>query len=50
MKLAKAMMILALAGTPLAINAQEHLKSLDPKGLDKTVAPGADFYQHVNSG
>ncbi len=50
MKLAKAMMILALAGTTLAINAQEHLKSLDPKGLDKTVAPGADFYQHVNSG
>ncbi|MBD5280843.1 MAG: M13 family metallopeptidase [Bacteroides sp.] len=43
-------MILALAGTTLAINAQEHLKSLDPKGLDKTVAPGADFYQHVNSG
>ena len=50
MKLAKAMMILAIAAAPLAINAQEHLKSLDANGIDKTVAPGADFYQHVNSG
>ena len=50
MNLAKAMMILAIAAAPLAINAQEHLKSLDANGIDKTVAPGADFYQHVNSG
>ncbi|MDE7136584.1 MAG: M13 family metallopeptidase, partial [Muribaculaceae bacterium] len=30
--------------------AQEHLKSLNPGYFDDSVAPGTDFYQHVNSG
>ena len=29
--------------------AQEHLKSLNGKGLDQTVSPKEDFYHHVNN-
>lgn len=28
--------------------AQEHLKSLDAKGIDNTISPKKDFYNHVN--
>ena len=49
MKLAKALMLLAIVAVPATMNA-EHLKSLDPKGFDKNVAAGQDFYQHVNKG
>ena len=42
---------LAIAATAATgANAQEHLKSLDASGIDKTTAPGSDFYQHVNKG
>ena len=30
--------------------AKEHLKSLDAKGVSKTVKPGQDFYEYVNEG
>ena len=42
-------MLLAIVAVPATMNA-EHLKSLDPKGFDKNVAAGQDFYQHVNKG
>ena len=50
MKFNKAMMVLAAAALPMAMSAQEHLKSLDANGIDKNVPASADFYQHVNSG
>ena len=28
--------------------AQEHLKSLDAKGIDTSISPKKDFYNHVN--
>ena len=31
-----------------AATAQEHLKSLDPKGIDNSIPAGNDFYRHVN--
>lgn len=33
-----------------AVYAQEHLKSLDPTGIDKTTPASEDFYTHVNKG
>ncbi len=33
----------------MSISAQEHLKSLDGKGLNNEVAASHDFYRHVNS-
>lgn len=33
-----------------AMSAQEHLKSLDPNGFDKSVPASEDFYQHTNKG
>ncbi|MDE6336526.1 MAG: M13 family metallopeptidase, partial [Muribaculaceae bacterium] len=50
MKFNKAMMVLAAAALPMAMSAQEHLKSLDANGIDKNVPASADFYQHVNNG
>lgn len=50
MNFVKSMMILAIAGMPVASMAQEHLKSLDPNGIDKNVKASVDFYQHVNNG
>lgn len=45
-KIALAMAItLSAAG---AASAEEHLKSLDPKGIDKSIPAGQDFYLHVN--
>ena len=43
----KALLALALAAVPGM--AQEHLKSLDGKGLDPNISPKEDFYGHVNS-
>nr|MBD5377393.1 M13 family metallopeptidase [Bacteroides sp.] len=40
---------LALSATG-GLVAQEHLKSLETKYFDNSVAPGNDFYQHVNGG
>ena len=38
--------VLSMAFTGVA--AQEHLKSLDGKGLDNNLSPKKDFYTHVN--
>lgn len=45
----KALLALALAATAVPGMAQEHLKSLDGKGLDPNISPKEDFYGHVNS-
>lgn len=50
MKLLKALCLVALAGSASFAGAQEHLKSLDPKGFDPAVSPAQDFYQHTNKG
>lgn len=42
-------MATALTATGGAM-AQEHLKSLDTKNFDNSVAAGQDFYQHVTAG
>ena len=41
-----AMVLTATAST--GVNAQEQLYSLDAKQLDYSIAPGTDFYHHVN--
>lgn len=43
-------MTLTLASTGCRSNKTEHLASLDITSIDSTVAPGADFYTHVNKG
>lgn len=45
----KALLALALAAAAVPCMAQEHLKSLDGKGLDPNISPKEDFYGHVNS-
>lgn len=50
MKINKFLLGILLASVAGGANAQEHLKSLDASGIDKSVAPGTDFYQHVNAG
>ena len=45
----KALLALALAASAVPGMAQEHLKSLDGKGLDPNISPKEDFYGHVNS-
>lgn len=40
---------IALGLTAMAGFSQEHLKSLDGKGLNKAVSPKEDFYKYVNS-
>lgn len=45
----KALLALALAASAIPGMAQEHLKSLDGKGLDPNISPKEDFYGHVNS-
>lgn len=43
--------LLLLLGATATIGAQaEHLKSLDPKGIDPNTPASEDFYQHVNKG
>ncbi|MDE7411434.1 MAG: M13 family metallopeptidase [Paramuribaculum sp.] len=36
------------ATTAAGVSAEEHLKSLDASQIDNSIAPGADFYHHVN--
>lgn len=36
--------------TAVSVQAEEHLYSLNPAGIDKTVSPGTDFYHYVNRG
>ena len=40
-------MVLTMTAT-MGINAQDNLYSLDAKQLDYSIAPGNDFYHHVN--
>lgn len=40
-------LILAMAAIPFTASA-EHLKSVDPKGIDPNTPASQDFYQHVN--
>ncbi len=42
-------LILAMAAIPFTASA-EHLKSVDPKGIDPNTPASQDFYQHVNKG
>lgn len=49
MKITASAMLLALGAIALPMSAQEHLKSLDGQGVDKTVSPKEDFYHHVNA-
>ena len=39
-----------MMGLPSTVFAQEHLKSLNASGIDKTTPASKDFYQHVNKG
>jgi putative endopeptidase len=51
MKTAKIALACALtAGICSSAMAQEHLKSLNPSYIDNSIAPGEDFYLHVNKG
>lgn len=36
------------ATTVAGVSAEEHLKSLDASQIDNSIAPGTDFYHHVN--
>lgn len=51
MKLTKVTTFFALSSLiVLGASAKEHLKSLDAKGIDKSVSSTEDFYKHVNKG
>lgn len=45
-----ALVSIASIGIASSAMAQEHLKSLNPDYFDNAVAPGTDFYKHVNEG
>ena len=49
MKLRNLFAIIASASVCMSIHA-EHLKSLDPKGIDPHTPASVDFYRHVNKG
>lgn len=49
MNLSKTALALILGALPLMASA-EHLKSLDPKGIDPNTPASKDFYLHVNKG
>ncbi len=49
MKLRNLLAIMASASFCMGMQA-EHLKSLDPKGIDPTTPASQDFYRHVNKG
>lgn len=48
MKLSFALAVTAAGLFSFGVNAQEHLKSLDPKGISNEIPAGTDFYHHVN--
>ena len=49
MKSSKILLAMAISLSASAASAQEHLKSLDPKQIDNSIAAGTDFYRHVNA-
>ena len=48
MKFRMSMMLASMGLFAFGLGAQEHLKSLDKNGLDNTISPRQDFYNHVN--
>ncbi len=48
MKFRMSMMLASMGLFAFGLSAQEHLKSLDKNGLDNTISPRQDFYNHVN--
>ncbi len=46
--LAMAITLSAGISADAAENSKEHLKSLDASQIDNSIAPGTDFYRHVN--
>ena len=40
-------MLLTASASAVAV---EHLGSVDRKSIDNSIAPGEDFYRHVNNG
>lgn len=50
MNFSKNLMLIAALTLPLGISAKEHLKSLNPAGIDKNISPKTDFYTHINKG
>ena len=49
MKSSKILLAMAISLSASAASAQEHLKSLDLKQIDNSIAAGTDFYRHVNA-
>lgn len=49
MKSSKILLAMAISLSASAASAQEHLKSLDLKQIDNSIATGTDFYRHVNA-
>lgn len=43
-------MVMAIGMSMIPAMSQQHLKSLDPGGIDNTVFASEDFYRHVNNG
>ncbi len=51
MKLSKSILTVAMVSViATGVSAQEHLKSLDIKGVDKDLSPNQDFFNYVNKG
>lgn len=48
MKKAILLILAVAAGAVLSANAEEHLKSLDGKGISENIPASEDFYRHVN--
>lgn len=49
MKSSKILLAMAISLSASAASAQEHLKSLDLKQIDNSIAAGTDFYRYVNA-
>jgi putative endopeptidase len=50
MKVKQYLAIALMLGATSMLNAQEHLKSLNPANFDASIAAGTNFYEHVNKG
>ncbi|MDE7120157.1 MAG: M13 family metallopeptidase, partial [Muribaculaceae bacterium] len=50
MKMLKVMFSAAMLAGAMTLTAAEHLKCVNPAYIDNSIAPGEDFYLHVNNG
>ena len=50
MKINHMALAFAIAATSTITMSAEHLKSVNAAGIDNSIAPGEDFYHHVNNG